>query len=106
MKITVDGQEIIGKVKPITDVNKVKEVTEKFRSKYGDSDVKKYYTKFDVCVELALARTIICLRLILACIIIPKRLWLCYYSMLEDNSSLGLMESYQGFHFLYRSLNC
>jgi hypothetical protein len=54
MKITVDGQEIIGKVKPITDVNKVREVTEKFRSKYGDSDVKKYYTKFDVCVELAL----------------------------------------------------
>jgi hypothetical protein len=40
--------------RPITDVNKVKEVTEKFRSKYGDSDVKKYYTKFDVGVELAL----------------------------------------------------
>jgi hypothetical protein len=33
MKISVDGQEITGKARPITDVNKVKEVTEKFRSK-------------------------------------------------------------------------
>ena len=54
MKIAVDGQEITGKTRPITDANKVKEVTEKFRSKYGDLDVKKYYTKFDVGVELAL----------------------------------------------------
>jgi deazaflavin-dependent oxidoreductase (nitroreductase family) len=54
MKISVDGQEITGKARPITDTNKVKEVTEKFRSKYGNSDVKKYYTKFDVGVELAL----------------------------------------------------
>jgi deazaflavin-dependent oxidoreductase (nitroreductase family) len=54
MKISVDGQEITGKARPITDANKVKEVTEKFRSKYGDSDVKKYYTKFDVGVEFAL----------------------------------------------------
>jgi deazaflavin-dependent oxidoreductase (nitroreductase family) len=54
MKISVDGQEITRKARPITHANKVKEVTEKFRSKYGNSDVKKYYTKFDVCVELAL----------------------------------------------------
>jgi deazaflavin-dependent oxidoreductase (nitroreductase family) len=54
MKISVDGHEITGKAKAITDAHKVKEVTEKFRTKYGDSDVKKYYTKFDVCVELDL----------------------------------------------------
>jgi hypothetical protein len=54
MKISVDGEGITGKARTITDANKVKEVTEKFRSKYGNSDVKKYYTKFDACVELAL----------------------------------------------------
>ncbi len=55
LKISVDGQAIItGNGKAITDQKKVKEVIEKFKSKYGDSDVKKYYTKFDVCVELDL----------------------------------------------------
>jgi deazaflavin-dependent oxidoreductase (nitroreductase family) len=54
MKISVDGQGTSGKARAITDANKVKEVTEKFRSKYGDSDVKKYYTKLDACVELVL----------------------------------------------------
>ncbi|MGB7953677.1 MAG: nitroreductase/quinone reductase family protein [Candidatus Nitrosopolaris sp.] len=55
VKISTRGQQIItGKVKAITDTDKVKEVIEKFRSKYGVSDVKKYYTKFDVYVELLL----------------------------------------------------
>jgi hypothetical protein len=30
------------------------EVVEKFKKRYGESDVKKYYTKFDVCVEFEL----------------------------------------------------
>jgi len=54
IKISVDGQELIGKAKTIADGNKVKEIVEKFRSKYDDSDVKKYYTKFDVGIEFAL----------------------------------------------------
>ena len=55
VKISTRGQQIItGKVKAITDTDKVKEVIEKFKSKYGVSDVKKYYTKFDVYVELLL----------------------------------------------------
>ncbi len=55
VKISTSGQQIItGKAKAITDTNKVKEVVEKFRSKYGVSDVKKYYTKFDVYAELLL----------------------------------------------------
>ena len=58
VKISINGQQIItGKVKAITDTNKLKEVVEKFRSKYGASDVKKYYTKFDVYVELLLKQT-------------------------------------------------
>ena len=55
MKISVSGMEMItGKAKTITDTNKVKDVVEKFRAKYGASDVKKYYTKLDACVELLL----------------------------------------------------
>ena len=38
------------KAVPITDAKQVSSVVEKFREKYGASDVKKYYTKFDVAV--------------------------------------------------------
>ena len=35
---------------PITDPARVSSVVEKFRTKYGASDVKKYYSKLDVAV--------------------------------------------------------
>ncbi|MGD0569384.1 MAG: nitroreductase/quinone reductase family protein [Candidatus Sulfotelmatobacter sp.] len=35
---------------PITDAKQVASVVEKFRAKYGASDVKKYYSKFDAAV--------------------------------------------------------
>jgi len=35
---------------PVTDQKRVLFVIEKFRSKYGAGDVKKYYSKFDVAV--------------------------------------------------------
>lgn len=54
VKISAQGQELSGNVKMITDDNEVKEIVEKFRTKYGNSDVQKYYSKFDVGVELAL----------------------------------------------------
>jgi deazaflavin-dependent oxidoreductase (nitroreductase family) len=38
------------KVAPITDPKQVASVAEKFRAKYGASDVKKYYAKFDVAL--------------------------------------------------------
>ena len=34
----------------ITDAKQVSSVVQKFRDKYGASDVKKYYSKFDVAV--------------------------------------------------------
>jgi deazaflavin-dependent oxidoreductase (nitroreductase family) len=54
MKISAHGQELSGKAEIINDGNKVKEIVEKFRSKYGNSDVQKYYSKFDVGIEFAL----------------------------------------------------
>jgi deazaflavin-dependent oxidoreductase (nitroreductase family) len=38
------------RAKPLTDAKAVAAVVEKFREKYGASDVKKYYSKFDVAV--------------------------------------------------------
>jgi hypothetical protein len=38
--------------KPITDSNGVEEIIRKFKSKYGEVVVKKYYTKFDVAIEV------------------------------------------------------
>jgi len=43
------------KVAPITDPKQVASVVEKFRAKYGTSDVKKYYSTFDVAVLADLA---------------------------------------------------
>lgn len=52
LKISVDGIEISARGKPITDSNGVDDIVRKFKSKYGEGDVKRYYTKFDVAVEV------------------------------------------------------
>jgi hypothetical protein len=54
VEIFVAGQQYNGKSNAITDSNKVKEIVNKFISKYGESEINKYYTKFDVCVEFVL----------------------------------------------------
>jgi deazaflavin-dependent oxidoreductase (nitroreductase family) len=38
------------KATPVTDAKRLAHVIEKFREKYGASDVRKYYSKFDVAV--------------------------------------------------------
>jgi hypothetical protein len=55
LKISVNGgvEEIpAAKGKPITDRNRVNDIFEKFKSKYGE--VKQYYPKVDVAVEVPL----------------------------------------------------
>ena len=53
MKISING---VGATtyrgKLITDSNRVDDIVGKFKSKYGEGEVKKYYTKFDVAVEV------------------------------------------------------
>ena len=44
------GTEADFKPIPITEEKNVSSVVEKFRAKYGASDVKKYYSKFDIAV--------------------------------------------------------
>ena len=50
IRIDADGAVAELKVVPVTDAKQVSSVVEKFRAKYGASDVKKYYSKFDVAV--------------------------------------------------------
>jgi hypothetical protein len=50
IQIDAGGADAEFRAVPITDQMGVLSVIEKFRTKYGTSDVKKYYSKFDVAV--------------------------------------------------------
>ena len=50
IRIDARGADAEFRAVPITDQAQVSAVVEKFRTKYGASDVKKYYSKFDVAV--------------------------------------------------------
>jgi deazaflavin-dependent oxidoreductase (nitroreductase family) len=52
IRIDARGAEAEFQAKPITKSDSVKSVIEKFREKYGATDVKKYYSKFDVAVMI------------------------------------------------------
>ena len=54
LKISVNGVETPARGKLITDNNRVDDIVRKFKSKYGEDQVKKYYTKFDVAAEVSL----------------------------------------------------
>jgi len=55
IRIDARGAEAELRAISITDAKAVKFVIEKFREKYGASDVKKYYSKFDVAVVVELS---------------------------------------------------
>jgi hypothetical protein len=52
LKISVNGKKMAVKSKVITERNRVDDIVKKFKSKYGEGEVKKYYTKFDVAIEV------------------------------------------------------
>ena len=54
IRIDARGAETELRAKPITKSDSVKSVIEKFREKYGATDVKKYYSRFDVAVVVQL----------------------------------------------------
>lgn len=54
IRIEARGAEAEVKGVPVTDGKRVASVVEKFREKYGASDVKKYYSKFNVAVVAAM----------------------------------------------------
>ena len=50
IRIDARGAESEFNAVPMNDAKQVLSVVEKFRAKYGASDVKKYYSKFDIAV--------------------------------------------------------
>ncbi|MGA2647569.1 MAG: nitroreductase/quinone reductase family protein [Candidatus Sulfotelmatobacter sp.] len=57
IRMDARGSEARLQAVPVTDAKAVKSVVEKFREKYGATDVKKYYSKFDVAVLIGLGST-------------------------------------------------
>ena len=57
MRLNASGKQWNTEVKPVTDKAKVCDIVEKFRDKYGADQVKKYYSKFDVAVDVASSGT-------------------------------------------------
>jgi hypothetical protein len=54
LHVEAGGAEAALNAAPVTDPKQVSTVVERFRKKYGASDVKKYYSKLDVAVLLNL----------------------------------------------------
>lgn len=54
IRIDARGAKAELRAVPVTDARQVSPVVEKFREKYGEHDVKKYYSKLDVAVHIAM----------------------------------------------------
>ncbi|HEY4428812.1 MAG TPA: nitroreductase/quinone reductase family protein [Solirubrobacteraceae bacterium] len=54
VRLAADGAEHTATARPIQDPAEVEEVVDAFHAKYGADDVKAYYPKTDVAVEVPL----------------------------------------------------
>jgi len=52
--ISAGKESFTGKAVLIKDKRRVEEIADKFRAKFGAGDVKRYYSKFDVAIELTM----------------------------------------------------
>jgi hypothetical protein len=55
VRLAANGVPFSAAARPINDPQRVRGVVDKFRAKYGADEVKKYYSKFDVAVEVPLS---------------------------------------------------
>ena len=53
LRLTADGPSVAAPAAPITDPARVREVVDKFRAKYGEDQIRAYYNKLDVAVEVS-----------------------------------------------------
>jgi hypothetical protein len=54
MRIAAGGVDVKARARPITEPERVRDVVEKLRAKYGADQIRKYYEKLDVAVEVPL----------------------------------------------------
>jgi deazaflavin-dependent oxidoreductase (nitroreductase family) len=52
--LTVDGESLRATARPVTDPALVAATVERFRARYGASQIARYYSKLDVAVEVEL----------------------------------------------------
>lgn len=53
IQISLGKKQASVQARSVRDRDRVEEVTEKFRQKYGADQIKKYYDKLDTCVEIS-----------------------------------------------------
>jgi deazaflavin-dependent oxidoreductase (nitroreductase family) len=54
--LTIDGESLTASARPVNDATLVSATVERFRARYGASQVARYYSKLDVAVEIELPR--------------------------------------------------
>jgi deazaflavin-dependent oxidoreductase (nitroreductase family) len=54
VRLSVQGMDHRAEALPVTDTARVGEVIERFKNKYGAEDIRAYYPKGDVAVEVRL----------------------------------------------------
>lgn len=54
MELRLSGKKATAAARPINDKRRVDETVERFRTKYGADDVKRYYPKQNAAVELSI----------------------------------------------------
>jgi hypothetical protein len=54
IRLAANGTQRTAQARLIKDAAQVHDIVEKFRAKYGTGEVKKYYTKFDVGIQVPL----------------------------------------------------
>ena len=52
IRLAAGGTQYAARATPVTDPTKVDEVVENFRGRYGAGNVKAYYPKLDVAIEV------------------------------------------------------
>lgn len=55
MRLTADRANVTAAATPVIDPERVQEIIERFRAKYGADQISRYYTNPDVAVEASLA---------------------------------------------------
>lgn len=53
MELEASRKKVIVKAVPVEEEKRVEEIVDRFRSKYGAADVKRYYPRHDAAVELS-----------------------------------------------------
>ncbi|GBC71281.1 hypothetical protein HRbin02_01061 [Candidatus Calditenuaceae archaeon HR02] len=52
MELAAGDKRLTVVARPLSDKKSVEKVVELFKRKYGESSIKRYYSKLDVCIEI------------------------------------------------------